>query len=207
MAQIPLRSIQTLPFKIRPSGQSLYRFLAPLQRYALALAQLDLVQTLRRDRADLERRRDHLAAQADISLDLLRDLLTELRWRCGEIGLTWHEAWDQGVETLASLTHDDLATLLAEICSLQGIVDQHCVMGCDLWAYQRLRQQLRPVLSHPYWPASTTLQSIQRSLLRAARGRYRRVGRVLTETREYRALAQAARSIWEEVGGEAKGID
>jgi hypothetical protein len=207
VAQIPLRSIQTIPYKIRPLGQTLYAFLAPLQRYALALAQLDLEQALRRDRAELEVRRTHLAAQADISLAQLRDQLSELRWRYGEIGLTWREVWDPGVETLAGLTHRDLATLLEEIEMLHDIVDEHSVASCDLWAYQRLRQRLRPALSHPYWLASDTLQSIQRSLLRGARGRYRRVGKVLTETREYRGLTQVARSIWEEVGGEATSLD
>lgn len=201
IAHIPLKLLQTLPFKIRPTGQNLYALLAPLQRYASALAQLDIRGTLVRDLEVLHRLEAHLAGQAGLDVQVLQGQLAELRGRCGDVGVTWKERWDEPISALAALTSDDLAGLLARTQGLRGRAEQQ-TGACDIWGYQALRSVLQPVLRHPYWAARATLQEIRQALLQKARGRYRRDGRTLMGTRSYRALLQTARSLWQEIQDE-----
>ena len=199
LAHIPLKTLQTLPFKIRPTGQSLYSLLAPLQRYALALTQLDTGAALKRDLEDLRRREAHLARQASLDIGLLREQLAELRGRCGEVGVTWREAWDRPLDIAAALSSTELMDLLDRTRALRTQIEERTSGACDLWDYQGLRHALQPALRHSYWTALTTLQAIQQALLQKARGRYRRDGRTLTGTRSYHALLQTVREIWQEM--------
>lgn len=200
IAQIQLKTLQTLPFKIRPSGQSLYGLLAPLQRYALALTQIDISTALQRDIDDLRHREAYLAQQESLDTDLLQSQLTELRRRCGEVGVTWREAWDDALDMMGSVSTFDLTALLTQARSLRTLAEEYAdTPGCDIWDYQALRHALRPLDQHPYWSALATLRVIQHALLRTARGRYRRDGRILTGTQAYRSLLQEARMVWKEV--------
>ena len=199
LAHIPLKTLQTLPFKIRPTGQSLYSLLAPLQRYALGLTQLDIGIALQHDLEDLRRREMHLARQTPLDVGLLQEQLTELRGRCGEVGVTWREAWDEALEIAAALSSAEVLNLLDRTRALRAQIHERTSGTCDLWDYQALSYALQPVLRHSYWRALTTVQAIQQALLQKARGRYRRDGRTLTGTRSYRTLLQAARAVWQEI--------
>jgi hypothetical protein len=200
IAQIQLKALQTLPFKIRPSGQSLYALLAPLQRYALALTQIDISTALQRDIDDLRQRESYLTQQEALDTGLLQSQLIELRRRCGEVGVTWRESWDEALAMMASVSTSDLTALLVQARSLRTLAEEYAdTRGCDIWDYQALRHALRPLHQHPYWSALAALRVIQHALLRTARGRYRRDGRMLTGTHTYRSLLQEARMIWKEV--------
>lgn len=204
VARIPLKTLQTLPFKIRPSGQNLYSLLAPLQRYAFALAQLDIPTALQRDLDLLIRSEAQLANQASLDITLLQEQLNELRVRCGEVGVTWLTSWDQPLALAETLTTHELTDLLTEVQSLRTQVEAQASCSCDLWEYQTLRHALQPVLKHPYWAVLSTVQTIQQALLQKARGRYRRDGRLLTGTRSYHQLVQTTRAIWQELGDASK---
>ena len=94
----------------------------------------------------------------------------------------------------------DLTALLTQARSLRTLAEEYAdTPGCDIWDYQALRHALRPLDQHPYWSALATLRVIQHALLRTARGRYRRDGRILTGTQAYRSLLQEARMVWKEV--------
>jgi len=200
LTRLSLPALRALPYKIRPLGMRLYDLLAPIQRYALALTQLDIRAALRADLADLGWREAHLSAQLGIDHALLREQLLTLRWRCGEVGVTWRESWDAPVETLRSLTPAEIADLLREVRQVRSATEARASDGdLDIWAYQRFRHSLRPVAQHAYWGAVTTLRAIQSELLAAARQRYRRGGGLITGTRPYRQLLGTARAIWKEL--------
>lgn len=199
-AQIPLASLKTLPFKIRPSGQSLYSLLAPLQRYAQALAQLDLPIALARDITNLRKREQHLDAQQLLDQTCLRDQIGELRRRCGEVGVTWREIWDTPLDALAQ-------TAVAEAFALLPVVHQAITRAealakseaATLWDYQVLRHEIARLERTPYWERVRILQQVQAELRQAARSRYRQRGQSLIGTRAYRALLTSTRAIIEEL--------
>lgn len=199
LAAIPLKSLKTLTFKIRPGNHNLYGLLAPLQRYAEALTRLDLRTLLQRDQADLQRREAHLRAQLTIDTTLLQRQLAELRQRCGAVGLTWRETWDAPLSALDSLSLEELAKLHHHTQEHAAQAAQLLAAGCACLSYQRFRHTLRPLYNHWYWPALAILSEIQAALLQRARGQYRRDGRLLTGTREYQALIQHVRAIWQEM--------
>jgi hypothetical protein len=200
LAHLSLRSFRTLPYKIRPTGQRLLDLLAPLQRYALALIQLDADSALRADLADLERRAAKLAAQEHVDVRALHDQVAALRQRCGEVGVTWREQWDSDTETLLNTMRLGLQPLRDEMQALLSATAQsYTDRACDLWGYQEFRHRLRPIVQHPFWDASATLWAIQSELIQAAQARYRREARSLTGTQSYRALRRTALAIWQEL--------
>jgi hypothetical protein len=200
LTNLPLAKLRTAPFKIRPTGEKLYDLLVPLQRYAEMLDRLDVAAALLRDLEELVACEAHLAQQEHIDLEQLQTYLAALRWRCGEVGVVWREAWDHAVDLFQSLGHNDLHTLHNQVAEAHQRGNAlHAAPGFDIWAYQGFRQAVRPIFAHPYWSAVTTLQTIQRELLDVARTRYRAQGKVLTGTKEYKQLLQTLRAIREEV--------
>lgn len=197
LSQIPLRSLKTLPFKIRPGGQNLYGLLAPLQRYAHALQQLDIPTALVQDLQTLRQRSEHLSCQSDVDVAQLGAQIGNLRLKCGEVGVTWRETWDGPISIIESLDRQALADLLADVRSIQEQYEHQDEW--DIWRYQQFRHQMGKVLHHPYWSAIDTLAEIQYALAQRARARYRRDGRTLTGTRAYQALLQRTRSILQEL--------
>lgn len=200
LAELPLTSLRSLPFRVRPTGERLYDLLVPLQRYAAALRRVDVDACLRRDTEDLAARALQLGAQLHDDPGELRRQLGALRWRCGEVGMVWREGWDTALETLASLTPEALGNLQMQVEAAITVAAQ--VKGDDVWGYQSLRHMMRPLLSHPYWVALETIGTIQADLRRAASARYREAGKTLASTAEYRALLKTARAILKELGRE-----
>jgi hypothetical protein len=198
LARLPLPALRALPYRVRPLGLSLHDVIAPLQRYALALTQIDVWEALRADLADLRQREAHLSAQVGIDHALLRQQLLTLRWRCGEVGVTWKETWDAPVELLRSLAPADIEALLGSVRGAREAAEEHLEEGgLDVWSYQRIRGGLPPAIQHPYWAAAAALRAAQAELVAAARQRYRRGGGLVTGTRPYRQLLGAARAVWE----------
>lgn len=197
LAELPLASLRTLPFRVRPTGERLYELIAPLQRYAEALRRLDVAACLRRDADDLTARSRHLAAQTGDDLSDLRRQLGALRWRCGDVGVVWREGWDAALETLGGLTPEALGSLQMQVEATLKAAAQ--VRGDDVWGYQALRHAMRPALAHPYWAALEAAGAIQADLRRAAGARYREAGKTLAGTAEYRALLKTARAVQEEL--------
>ncbi len=200
LAALPLTSLRSLLFKIRPGNQKLYDLLVPLQRYADALIRLDLHSTLHNDLNDLEQRVAHLALQGDIPMEHLRQQVSRLHWCCGEVGVTWHNTWDAALALFDTLTTDDLGALQIQMTTvLQDTREYLNTQAINIWSYQALRHTLRPLLQHPYWAAMTTLRTIQTNLLTTARHRYRGNSRTLTRTQAYQALLQTVRAIRQEL--------
>lgn len=197
LADLPLASLRTLPFRVRPTGERLYELIAPLQRYAEALRRLDIAVCLRRDADDLATRARHLATQTGDDLGDLRRQLGALRWRCGEVGVVWRAGWDSALEILGSLTPEALGSLQMQVEAAMKVASQ--VKEDDIWGYQSLRHAMRPALAHPYWSALEAASAIQADLRRAAGARYRGPGKVLAGTAEYRALLKTARAVQEEL--------
>jgi len=199
LARLPLASLRKLPYKIRPLGQSLYDLLAPLQRYALALVQFDSASALRIDLTDLERLEVVLQSHAQIDLAELRRQTVELRYRCGELGVTWREPWDVAIETLLAYSPEHMAELCSQIKQIHALGEQLLSTGVDLWSYQELRLRLLPLLQHPLWHAFKTLHTIQGEVYKAARTHYRRGGKDLSNTQLYRQLQVALRRLHEDL--------
>jgi hypothetical protein len=200
LAEVPPTPLRSAPFKVRPSGQSLYEMIVPLQRYARALVDLDLGACLRADAADLSQRAIHLRAQDGMDLVTLRRQLDSLRWQCAEAGVVWQQTWDAPLQALASVAHDDLR-LLSEAtdaacneCGALAAADAR-----DVWSYQDFRHRLHSIVHHPYWEAVSTLVTIREEMLRAGRARYRRDGRMLTATAAYRELLGEVRALRQEL--------
>lgn len=193
LAELPLASLRTTPFRVRPGGERLYDLLAALQRYAAALLRLDLAGELRRDADDLAARARHLDGQREVDRAELRRQLGALRWRCGEVGAVWRAEWDGALEVLADIGVDEAAALRAQVAAAQAAAD--AAAGGDLWAYQALRHAARPARAHPYWAALKAAEAIRAELLRAARARYTSAGKLLVNTPGYRALLKTARQI------------
>lgn len=196
LVDLPLASLKTIPFRVRPGGERLYDLLAALQRYATALHRLDLTAELRRDVEDLDAHARHLDAQLGVNRVELRRQLGMLRWRCGEVGVVWRESWDAAIELLAGVSEDDIVALRDRVAASCAAAE---AMGRDIWTYQTLRHTARSALTHPYWSAAETVGVIQSELLRAARARYRGAGKALTATQGYRALLRTVRQIREEL--------
>jgi hypothetical protein len=199
-AALSLDRLRTLPFRIRPMGQKLPELLGPLQRYAAALMQIESEQAIQTDLEQLEAWRTHLESQRSLDRERLTELLTTLRWRCGEVGVVWPAPRDGALDYLAVLTMDDIQDLHTQVASLaQTTREQHTVQPYDLWQYQSFRHALRPLLRHPYWAALATLRTIQHTLLATARGRYTARGKTLTGTPPYHACLQRIRAIRQEL--------
>lgn len=199
LAQLPLRSLRSLPYKIRPGGQRLYDLLVPLQRYAQAIIDLDVDVALHADLVGLTGCGSHLEAQSQLDCALLRQQLATLRWRCGEVGVRWREVWETALEPLEHLDLEMLRELSTHVSALQDECQVASEIGCTIWHYQSLRHKIRRVLDHSYWRALTTLRTVQAELEQIARARYRRDGRALSATRAYRDLLSTARGVWEEL--------
>ena len=194
LAELPLASLKTTPFRVRPGGERLYDLLAALQRYATALRRIDLAAELRRDAVALNARARHLDAQLGVNRVELRRQLGMLRWRCGEVGVVWRESWDAALEVLAGVSEAEIVALHAQVIVAHTATQ---ATATDLWAYQLLRHAVRLALAHPYWGAAEAVGTIQSELLRAARVRYRETGTSLTGTPGYRALLKTMRQISE----------
>ncbi|NJK81975.1 MAG: hypothetical protein HC914_19795 [Chloroflexaceae bacterium] len=157
LINLPVPRVRTAPFKIRPTGQKLYDLLVPLQQYAEMLNQLDVVTAMQRDIQELDTYQAHLIQQEYIDLEQLRTHLLVLRWRCGEVGVVWREAWDHACDLFQTLGHDDLHTLRDQVtAAYQHGNALQAASGFDVWAYQRFQHTLRPIYTHPYWSAVTT---------------------------------------------------
>jgi hypothetical protein len=200
LASLPLASLRSLPFRVRPTGERLYDLVAPLQRYALALRRLDLAVSLQRDAEDLDARARHLAAQTEESLTDLRSLLDKLRWRCGDVGVVWRESWDAPLETLSTLSQEAMGELSRVVGEARVAAAQ--TAGVSVWSYQRLRHLIRPALVHPYWEALGVAEVIRAELLRGARAKYRGASKSLVGTAEYRALLKTVRAVQAELRDE-----
>lgn len=197
LARLRLDTLRSLPFKVRPGGHAIQALLLPLQRYARALHGLDVPAAWRSDMQDLRRREEHLQAQQHLDHPALGRRLRELHWRCGEVGVTWHESWDVALETLTAITPEDLHVLVMQVSELRGGAGDR--LSDDIWAYQEFRHALRPVIAHPYWSAAATVRRIQDELLRAGQERYRRDARMLVSTAAYRELLQVTRRLRQEL--------
>lgn len=202
LARLSLPTLRALPYKIRPLGQNLYDVLVPLQRYAQALTQMDPVEALRVDLDDVAQREAHLAAQQHLDYPALRQQLLTLRWRCGEVGVTWQERWNVAVEVLNQLTQEQVAAWHQETRRIRQSAEARQATAPDIWDYQLFRQQLRAITRHPYWDAVATVQSIQAELLAMARTRYQRGGGLITGTQPYRQLLSATRAVWQELAND-----
>jgi len=198
LAELPLASLRSAPFRVRPTGERLYDLLVPLQRYAAALRRADVATWFQRDAEDLAARARHLDAQLAMDRAALRPQLGALRWRCGEVGVVWREGWDAALEQLAGDTPADLRALREAVELALGAA--RAADRRDVWAYQHFRHAARPALDSPYWAALACVAAIQAELLRAARARYRATGKALTGTAAYRALLVSIRTICKEVG-------
>ncbi len=192
-AAIPLRSLKTLPFKIRPTGQNLYGLLAALQRYCQYVCELDIPALLARDADDLAARLRRLDAQRSVSQSDLLRAMDELRRRAGEVGLVWQERWEAPIAYLREAAVDDIPALREALVT--AIAALHDAPDGDIWSYHRLSGIAQAVTGHRYWEATTTARSIGAALLQAARGHYRRDGHAVTATRDYRELLGVLRQI------------
>ncbi|MCS6939112.1 MAG: ATP-binding protein [Roseiflexus sp.] len=200
LARVSINAWRKLPFRIRPTGQNLSDLLIPLQRYAHALKQLNVQVAYTADLLDLRQKERHLAAQEPFDHSLLQRHLATLRQQCGEIGLTWRQQWDEALDTLRSVTGEQLINLRREIQRLCASVEARSKeITDDIWQYQQFRCHLRPIIDHPYWLAVATVQTIQSDLLSAAYTRYRRRGGSITNTRQYRQLKETIRNVWSEI--------
>lgn len=200
LAALPLPSLRSLPFSIRPTGEKLYPLLAILQRYANALQRLDVRTALVADSTDLAQRAQHLVAQRDLDWAMLQQQLPELRWRCAQVGVVWRESYDGAIATLSTLSTPQLANLEQAVLSLyteaQTTLTEHAY---SIWEYQRFRHRLRPIVQHPYWVAQQVAETWCTELTQGARQQFRRSGRMLSGTREYHALLDTSRIIQEEL--------
>ncbi|HKP53624.1 MAG TPA: hypothetical protein VJ183_13355 [Chloroflexia bacterium] len=200
LAQIEPNALRSLPYKIRPGNQYLHEVLAPLQRYAQSLCDLDVSQAISSDADDLARRAHHLERQLALDHRVLRQQLEQLRQKCGEVGVTWAEGWDPAMETLRSLSSVDIHSLLDLTRSAHDIASKQLSNGgTDVWEYQRLRHNIRPIMAHPYWEAVSTLTNLRQLLLSTARSRYRRDGRLLIGTKGYKELLETVRFVQGEI--------
>jgi hypothetical protein len=200
LARLSVADLRSLPFKIRPTNVNLNELLVPLLRYAAALVQLDVGRALRADAEDLSGRLRHLEHQVHMDLGLFRVHLASLRSRCGQVGVSWSDSWDEAIDTLRSLTADDLKSLYAQ--TRDALDDSHGTpeqVPYSTWEYQDFRHRVRPIRQHPYWEAVASLQQVRDELERAARERYPGKGRAITATRPYRELLAALRNVHEEI--------
>lgn len=200
IANVSISSWRKLPFRIRPTGLNLSDLLIPLQRYAHALQQLDVQAARAADLLDLRRREHHLAAQESFDQSLLRRHIADLRQQCGEVGLAWRQQWDEAIDTLMSITPEQLIALrqnIQQVCASVELQPSEAIN--NIWHYQRFRSQVRTIVDHPYWSAIAVVQTFQRDLLSAAHARYRRHGGLITATRQYRQLKEVIRSVWSEI--------
>ncbi len=200
IARIHLKDSRKLPYKIYPTGNSLFDILMPIQRYTVALTQLDVQNALSSDLSNLNQKRNHLMAQSSFDNSLFCCYLSVLRQRCGSLNLTWQKHWDSALDTLSSIKKEDFDRLLHDIeFAFTQAYGQEIVKEYDIWEYQKFRHLIKPIMHHPYWSAVEVLQSIQRDLLKNARAIYRRKGKMITTTRDYRQLAGCIRDVWREI--------
>lgn len=193
LVDLPLNSLRTMPFRVRPTGERLYDLLAVLHRYATALQNLDIAAQLQKDREELAEWERRIAAHEHADQTLLRQRLSDLRWRCGDLGIVWREGWDEALELLAGVTREDITDLSA---TMREVIDAAgAVRDDDIWGYLAFRHCFRPLQQHPYWAAADVLVTIQDTLLRTARMRYRGDGKVLVGTRPYHELLRTTRAI------------
>jgi hypothetical protein len=202
LARLPLRPIRSLPVKFRPMGHSLYELLVPLQRYAQALLRLDVAECVRQDLTNLTRLEAHLQSQRDIDIELLQQQLAALRWRSGELGITWRETWEVALVALRDYRPDVAQSLLEAIEAIQGNYGGIQPADFTIWQYQAFRHALGRVLRNPYWEAVAVVSTIQNEVLAAARTRYRKDGRFLSNTPVYRRMLRQVRAVTQEITGE-----
>ncbi len=205
LAAVSAGELRTLPFKLRPGGEPLHQLVAALQPYAAALTTADLGQLVAADLHAMRAQKQHLADQDGLDMATLQQLLGQLRWRCGEVGVAWQERWDAALVVLQALNGEELGQLAAladrSIAALQALIDEHRL---DIWVYQEWLHAARPLRDHPYWEALAQLRQIQAELLRTARARYPRRARLLSRTAAYQELRQSIRVLALEIGhGEA----
>jgi hypothetical protein len=201
LAAIAPGELRTLPFKLRPGGESLHQLVAVLQPYAAALTSLDLAQRAEADLHAMLARKDHLVAQQADDIAVLRHHLGQLRWRCGEVGVSWRERWDGALAVLQQLDGAELGRL-ATLADLSAGSLQQLTAGntLDIWHYQAWLHESRSLRVHPYWDALEQLRHIQAELLRTARARYKRRTSVLSSTVVYQQLRQRIRDLALEIG-------
>lgn len=200
LASLDLASIRTLPYKVRPTGESLYQLIVPLQRYAQALLTLDVAGELALDLAEIVRRRLHLQDQSAADLPALRAHIGSLPLRCGQLGLPWQAAWDEALAPFSDLSPEVLERLDRDLAALQ-VAGEALQLEPDLWGYQRFRHRYRPLLAHPYWKGVATVREILRQLRREGTRHYQRGGKQLTGTARYHELLNTIREIRQEVHG------
>lgn len=200
LARLSMADLRSFPFKIRPTNVSLYDLLVPLQRYAAALVQLDVGRARLADVEDLSGRLRHLEHQVHMDFSLFRAQLASLRPRCGQVGVSWLESWDEAIDMLRSLTADEVKTLYAQTrAALDDSHDTPEQGPYGIWEYQDFRHRARPIRQHPYWAAVAALQQVRGELDRVARERYPGKGRAITATRPYRELLAALRNVHREI--------
>jgi hypothetical protein len=187
-----------MPFRIRPMGQKVYDLLVPLHQYAKAIVHLDIPAALEQDVTQLSTWETHLTQQQDLDIPQFQKHLMTLRWRCGEVGVVWKEAWEPAMTYLKELTHDELQGLATQVTTLLQLLPGH-TSSFDVWMYQDFRHALRPLLIHPYWSAVETLAMIQQTLIKTAKTRYKKRGKVLSGTQKYKQFLHTLQNIQKEL--------
>jgi hypothetical protein len=201
IAGLSLKSLRSLPYKIRPGSQPLYDLLVPLQRYAQAVLQINPTTAFQADLADLARRMAQLKPQLTSDLDHLAKQLDLLRQGAGEVGVPWQAAWASVLESGSALNREDLQGLYVGLENCYDQARDNVAAGkSDIWVYQDFRQRLKPLVLHPYWSFAATLHVIQQEVIRCARQRYRHDAKVLTGTRSYHELLEVIRAVHQELG-------
>jgi hypothetical protein len=200
IAEISLKSLRSLPYKIRPGSQPLYDLLVPLQRYAQAVLQINPTSAFQADMADLERRMAQLKPQLTTDLNHLAKQLDLLRQGAGDVGVPWQASWTNTLEIGAALSHEELQRLYVGLGDRFNEAQESVATGkSDIWVYQDFRQRLKPLVLHPYWAFAATLHTIQQELICSARQRYRHDAKVLTGTRSYHELLEVIRAVHQEL--------
>ncbi len=203
IAGLKVEAQRTLPFKVRPGGNSLHELLTRLQRYARAMMELDVEGALRADREDIASREAELHLEQGADRTRLHQQLIALRWRCGEVGVVWREGWTQALEVMVAVKEEEIEALRVEITTLREEAEKLMVNNGQVSSalrYAALRRRMQGTLKHRYWEALEAVRVIQDELLRAGRRRYRRDGRQLTGVEAYRVMLQTLRAAYKELG-------
>ena len=199
LAGLALKSLKSLPYKIRPLGYSLYELLISVKSYAQALMALDVSASLKADLHEIEECLWHLQAQQPYEPDGFAQHIQLLKLQCTDVGITWQNEWTTAIDSLQGMSTTVLDQLINALQQTHALGQQLYAQPDDVWAYQSFRIALVPLLAHSYWHAVQTLDAIQLTLKKTARLRYRRTGKVMTGTKVYRQLLITLDQLFEEI--------
>lgn len=207
VAALPINTLGSLPFKVKPSSCALPQLLADLQRYARAIVQLNIPAALASDLDELDVRSRHLQAQRTLDVGLLRVQFNDLHERSRTLGVPWQADWEEALSILEEICPDTVSAMLERATQQQIAGAALQMAACDVWAYQLWRLDVAAAVGHPYWTARATLGAIQQALLLAAKSRVPRKPKAIVGTREYRSLQAAVRVVEEEMSCHGTSTD